>query len=405
MAWIEESPMSQKFRFIGDYLNNYFSVTELCKRFGISRKTGYKWINRYQSSGMPDAIFDLSKRPHNSPAKTADEIVQALLKVRDKHPFWGPRKLLNLVEKKHPDWTLPAESTVALILKRNGYIKPRRKRTRRHHPGRPLAEMIRPNQVWTADFKGQFKTQDGLYCYPLTVADGFSRYLFAIDGMLSPLQKPVKTVFKRLFEEYGLPEKIRTDNGNPFASNALGRLSRLSAWWIRLGVIPELIEPGCPEQNGRHERMHKTLKYETTIPPASNLKRQQDRFDVFLGEFNHVRPHEALNMKTPSDVYKPSEKSMPPRLPMIEYPAHYEVRRVSKNCGIRWKKKRVCVSQVLAGDYVGLEEIDDGVWDMYYGPVWLGRFFEKIMKIEDEKGKLQRHQFNKIKKSVTYVLR
>jgi putative transposase len=194
------------------------------------------------------------------------------------------------------------------------------------------------------------------------------------------------------------PEKIRTDNGNPFASNALGRLSRLSAWWIRLGIIPELIEPGCPEQNGRHERMHKTLKYETTIPPGANLNKQQKRFDMFRNEYNHIRPHEALGMKTPATVYHPSSRAMPSHLPVIEYPTHYEVRRVSKNCGIRWKHKRICVSHVLAGEYIGLEEIDNGIWDVYYGPLWLGRFIEKLMRIEDAKGKLQRQ--NRKKKRV-----
>jgi putative transposase len=395
MPWREVKPMDQKIRFISDFLNGYFNIAELCIRFGISRTTGYKWINRYKASGRPDALFDLSRRPHHSPTRTSDEVVRLLLSVRDKHPFWGPRKILCVISEQYPELTLPAESTVALILKRNGYIKPRRKRIKRYHPGRPLTVITRPNEVWTADFKGHFKTQDGLYCYPLTIADGHSRYLFSIDGMLSPLQKPVKTVFKYLFEEYGLPEKIRTDNGSPFASVALGRLSRLSAWWIRLGIIPELIEPGCPEQNGRHERMHKTLKYETTIPPAMNLKKQQQRFDVFRQEYNHIRPHEALDMKPPVKVYQSSPRKLPSHLPQLEYPAHYEVRRVSKNCGIRWKHKRVCVSQVLAGDYVGLEEIDDGAWDMYYGPVWLGRFFEKLMKIEDDKGKLQRHHYNK----------
>lgn len=394
MPWEEVKPMEQRLRFINDYLRGFYSVTELCYRFGISRTTGYKWIDRYQASGMPDAVLDRSRRPYHSPTKISDEIVQAFLDVRDKHPFWGPRKLIYLVTNKHPDWKLPAESTVALILKRNGYIKKRRKRMKRYHPGRPLTNISHSNHVWTADFKGHFKTQDGLYCYPLTIADGFSRYLFSIEGMLSPLQKSVKSVFKDLFEEYGLPEKIRTDNGNPFASVALGRLSRLSAWWIRLGIIPELIEPGCPQQNGRHERMHKTLKYETTIPPAANLNKQQVRFDKFLQEYNQERPHEALGMISPSQVYHPSPRKMPKRLPQIEYPAHYEVRRVSNNCGIRWKHRHICVSQVLAGEYVGLEEIDDGIWDVYYGPVWLGKFFEKMMKIEDEQVKLQR-QFRK----------
>ena len=395
MPWKEVKPMDQKLRFISDYLKDYFTISELCERYGISRTTGYKWINRYRASGRPDALFEVSRRPHSSPNKTADDVVETLLEIRDKHPFWGPRKLLCLAAKRHPEWKLPAPSTVALILKRNGYIKPRRKRTRRYHPGRPLTLMSEANEVWTADFKGHFKMQDGLYCYPLTIADGYSRYLFSCHGMLSLHQQPVKAVFKRLFEEYGLPEKIRTDNGNPFASNALGRLSRLSAWWIRLGIIPELIEPGCPEQNGRHERMHKTLKYETTIPPGANLGTQQKRFDMFRNEYNHIRPHEALGMKTPATVYHPSSRAMPSHLPAIEYPAHYEVRRVSKNCGIRWKHKRISVSHVLAGEYIGLEEIDNGIWDVYYGPLWLGRFIEKLMRIEDKNGKLQRQNRKK----------
>lgn len=397
MPWKEVKPMDQKLRFISDYLKDYFTIAELCERYGISRTTGYKWINRYRASGRPDALFEVSRRPHSSPNKTTEDVVETLLDIRDKHPYWGPRKLLCLAAKKHPDWKLPAPSTVALILKRNGYIKPRRKRTRRYHPGRPLTVMSKANEVWTADFKGHFKMKDGLYCYPLTIADGYSRYLLTCRGMLSLHQQPVKAVFKRLFERYGLPEKIRTDNGNPFASNALGRLSRLSAWWIRLGIIPELIEPGCPEQNGRHERMHKTLKYETTIPPGANLMTQQKRFDMFRNEYNHIRPHEALEMKTPATLYQPSARAMPSLLPAIQYPAHYEVRRVSKNCGIRWNHRRICVSHVLAGEYIGLEEIDNGIWDVYYGPLWLGRFIEKLMKIEDEKGKLLRQNRKKKK--------
>ena len=191
---------------------------------------------------------------------------------------------------------------------------------RRYHPGRPLTAMTAPNQVWTADFKGHFKTQDGLYCYPLTIADGCSRYLFSCEGMLAPKQQPVKTIFKRLFEEYGLPERIRTDNGSPFASVSLGRLSRLSAWWIRLGIIPELIEPGCPEQNGRHERMHLTLKKEATKPPGENLLQQQGMFDAFIDEYNNERPHQASGMKYPCEVYQPASRIYK-SLPEVEYPS------------------------------------------------------------------------------------
>jgi transposase InsO family protein len=294
------------------------------------------------------------------------------------------------LEKVHPDWELPAYSTAALILNRRGYIKARRKKIKRSHPGQPVTPITAPNEVWTADFKGHFKTRNGLYCYPLTIADGHSRYLFACQGMLSPLQRDTKAVFKRLFKEYGLPKRIRTDNGNPFASNAIGRISRLSAWWIRLGILPELIEPGCPQQNGRHERMHRTLKYETTIPPAANLKRQQNRFNKFQHIFNHERPHEALEMRTPAEVHVKSDRPMPAKLPLVEYPGHFEIRKVSKNCGIRWNHRRVCVSQVLAGEYVGLEEITNGEWDLYYGPIWLGRLYEKSMQIMDQYGKFQR---------------
>jgi len=353
MPWKEELPMEQRLRFIGDYLNGYFSFAEICERYGISRKTGYKWINRYHESGNPDSLIDKSRRPHHFPTKTPEIITEALLSVRDKHPTWGPRKLLWRVERDHPDWIyLPAPSTVSLILQRNGLTRKRRKRIRRPHPGKPMTVITEANQVWTLDFKGQFKTGDGVYCYPLTIADGFSRYIFACKGLLSPSHDPVKQAFKRLFREYGLPLRIRSDNGTPFASVALGRLSRLSVWWIRLGILPELIAPGCPQQNGRHERMHKTLKYETTIPPAENLQRQQHRFNSFLYEFNYERPHEALGMKVPAGVHIQSPRPFPARLPQIEYPAHFEVRRVSHNAGFRWKSKYVSASHVLIDEYI-----------------------------------------------------
>ncbi len=394
MPWKEELPMDQRLRFVGDYLNGYFSFAELCYRFGISRKTGYKWINRYQESGNPDSLLDRSRCPHHFPAKTPEAITEALLAVRDKHPSWGPRKLLWRVGRDHPDWTyLPAPSTVRLILQRNGLTRKRHKRIRRSHPGKRMTVITEANQVWTLDFKGQFKTGDGVYCYPLTVADGFSRYIFACKGLLSPSHDPVKQAFKRVFREHGLPVRIRSDNGTPFASVALGRLSRLSVWWIRLGILPELIAPGCPQQNGRHERMHKTLKYETTIPPAENLQRQQRRFNSFLYEFNYERPHEALGMKVPSEVHIQSPRPFPARLPRIEYPAHFEVRRVSHNAGFRWKSKHVSASHVLIDEYIGLEEIDNGVWEVYFGPIWLGRLDERIMKIEDKYGRFERKSY------------
>ena len=393
MPWLEERPMDKKILFLGEYLLQSLPFSEICYRFGISRKTGYKWISRYNESPNAESLKDRSTRPHHSPCKTPEEIVKALLTIRDKHPTWGAKKLLVCLGRHYPQFkTHPARSTVALILKRNNYIKQKRKKTRRYHPGQPLSPMNAPNDVWTADFKGHFKTQDGLYCYPLTICDGHSRFLFACKGMLNPVMSNVYPVFRQLFINYGLPERIRTDNGAPFGSNALGRFSRLSVWWMRLGIIPEHIEPGCPQQNGRHERMHRTLKQETTLPPAENLNHQQKRFDHFKNEFNDERPHEALHMKTPGEVYVSSHKKMPKNLPPMKYPAHFEVRLVSKNSGMRWNNKRVNVGTVFAGQYVGLEEIDNGIWDVYFGNVWLGRLDEKLMHIVDKFGRIYREQ-------------
>jgi len=252
--------------------------------------------------------------------------------------------------------------------------------------------MTVPNEIWTADFKGHFKTRDGRYCYPLTIADGFSRYLLGCKALLSTAHESAYTTFRRTFQEYGLPRIIRTDNGVPFATSAICRLSRLSAWWIRLGIYPELIEPGKPQQNGRHERMHKTLKAETTRPPAANLRGQQRAFNRFVQEFNDLRPHEALGQTTPSSCYHYSQRPMPDKLPQLEYPQHWEVRLVSRNGGIRWSCKWVNVSQVLGGEYVGLEEIDDGLWSVYYGPIRLGRFNERELKIEDALGRKERRK-------------
>lgn len=389
MPWQKVEPMNEKVQFVSDYLSNYFPFTELCDRYGISRKTGYKWIDRYNHSG-PEALLDQSRRPHHSPNKTPDVIQQELLSLRSRHPFWGPKKLIWRIKRDHPDWHLPARSTASLILKRNGCVKKRRKSMKRHHPGKSFGLVTAPNDTWALDFKGHFKTKDGIYCYPLTLTDQYSRYLLACDGLFSTKHPPVKQILKRTFEIYGLPTRIRSDNGGPFASISLGRLSRLSIWWIRLGVMPELIELGHPEQNGIHERMHRTLKQETVIPPAKNLKEQQERFNHFRNEFNYERPHEGIDMQPPADVYKPSFSPMPKKLPQIEYPDHFEIRLVSKNSGIKWKKKRVLVSHLLAGEYVGLEEVDYGLWNVYFGPVWLGRLCERTLRIIDKNGNSMR---------------
>jgi transposase InsO family protein len=381
--------MDQRTQFIADHLRETQTITELCDRYGVSRKTGYKWIDRYLRLG-PAGLAEHSRRPHRAPNQTADEIVAAILEARQRHPGWGGKKLRVLLQRRHPRWTLPGRSTVCDILRRHGLVPTRRSRRRIGHPGKPTTIMGAPNAVWCADYKGQFKTGDGRYCYPLTVTDGFSRYLLGCQGLGSTAGAEAQPVFTRLFKEYGLPLRIRTDNGVPFATTTLARLSKLSAWWVRLGILPEFIEPGRPDQNGRHERMHRTLKAATTRPAAGSLGAQQRRFNAFREEFNHVRPHEALEQQTPAACYHPSPRPMPDRLPPLAYPDRFEVRYVSANGGIRWNHRWVNVSTVCVGEYVGLEEIDDGIWNVYFGPLRLGRLLERHMRIEDAHGRLRR---------------
>lgn len=381
--------MEQKRLFIQDYVHGSFSMSELCCRYGVSRKTGYKWIGRFEQDGL-EGLRDRPRRPHGSPSATPRDQVETILELRRRHPFWGAKKLLHVLQTRHPKTHWPARSTVCDVLKRHGAIEGRKRRRYPGHGGRPRTPMTRPNEIWCADYKGEFKTTDGRYCYPLTVTDGYSRFLLACRGRSSTAHEGAKPVFQRLFREYGLPQIIRTDNGVPFATTALGRLSRLSVWWVRLGIYPELIEPGHPEQNGRHERMHRTLKQHTARPPASTGRAQQRRFDLFRHEYNTERPHEALDQRTPESLYERSRRLLPRRLPELEYPAHFEVRLVSRNGGIRWSGDWVNVSHVLGEEYVGLEEVGEGIWDVYFGPLRLGQLDERTRKIEDALGRRAR---------------
>ena len=380
MGWKGVTVIDQRVRFIAEYLKGYFSFHELCLQFSISRKTGYKWVERYEQEG-PEGLVDRSRRPHSSPHITDEAVIEAIVQARLKHPTWGPKKLLEILTPHYSD--LPAVSTTADILKRKGLIHGSKRRLKRKHPGCPQTIAEEPNDIWSADYKGHFKMRDGLYCYPLTVADMKSRYLLGCNAHEAISLRDTKRQFTRLFQEYGLPQRIRTDNGVPFASNALARLSTLSVWWVKLGIYPEQIEPGKPQQNGKHERMHRTLKKEATIPPEKNLTAQQYRFDAFRQEYNTERPHEALSMKTPSAVYCPSERKMPKRLKHYDYPYHFEVRRVSRNSGIRWRNRWVQVSSTLAEEYIGFEEIEDGIHNVYFCDFLIGRFFEDTLKIKD----------------------
>jgi putative transposase len=380
MGWKGVTVMDQRVRFIAEYLKDYFPFNELCLQFTISRKTGYKWVERYEEGGSP-ALTDRSRRPHSSPYATDDMVIEAIVQARGKHPTWGPKKLLEILTPRYPD--LPAVSTAADILKRKGLITGSKTRLRRKHPGCPKTIAQEPNDIWSADYKGHFKMRNGLYCYPLTVCDMKTRYLLGCHAHEAISLHDTKAHFTRLFHEYGLPLRIRTDNGVPFASNALARLSTLSVWWVKLGIYPEQIEPGKPQQNGKHERMHRTLKKEATIPPERNLASQQKRFDLFRKEYNTERPHEALSMKTPFSLYIPSPRSMPKKLNHFDYPYHFEVRRVSRNSGIRWRNRWVQVSSTLAEEYIGFEEVEDGIHNVYFCELLIGRFVEEAMKIED----------------------
>jgi putative transposase len=371
MPWFETDPMTERKRFILEAQGGLFSFSELCRRHNISRKTGYKWLDRYAADGL-DGLVDRSHRPESCPHATEPHILEAAIQLRKTRPRWGAGKILSHLQSLHPDWSLPAPQTLHKYFLREELVTKQRRRRKQPHPGPPTAPFDAPNSIWTADFKGHFKTLDGIYCYPLTVQDGFSRFLLACQGLSGTTYTGSRRVFTRLFQEFGLPDRIRTDNGTPFASIALGRLSRLSIWWIKLGILPDLIEPASPHQNGRHERMHRDLKAETTLPPAANRSAQQRRFNTFRADFNEVRPHEALGQRPPASVYEPSNRQLPNKLQAPEYPAHFEVRKVSTNGGIRWRSQWINVSHLLGGDFIGLEEVHDDIWATYFGPVTLG---------------------------------
>ena len=386
MPWLETDPVTERKKFIIEAQGGRFSHAELCRRHNISRQKGYKWIERYEVEG-PEGLLDRSHRPHSCPHATEPYVLKAALELRRARPRWGAGKILGYLANLHPDWPLPARQVLHKHFAREGLIVKKRRIRRIPHPGPPTAPFHAPNSIWSADFKGQFKTLDGIYCYPLTIQDGFSRYVIACQGLSNVTHAGSRQVFTRVFKEFGLPERIRTDNGVPFASSALGRLSRLSVWWIKLGILPDLIEPASPHQNGRHERMHKDLKAETAIPPAATRSAQQRRFNRFRTDFNEVRPHEALGQRTPASAYETSPRPFPARLQAPDYPAHYELRKVSHNGGIRWDCAWVNVSHLLAGEYVGLEQVADDIWALFFGPVSLGWLHTRRSAILDHDGR------------------
>jgi putative transposase len=373
--------MDERVQFVADYLSGAFTMTELCARYNVSRPTGYKWAARYDSGGAA-ALQDRSRRPHESPQQTPRELVAAIIGLRRRHPDWGPRKLIDRLRLQAPDRPWPAASTAGGWLKQAGLIGRRRRRPVPGAGAPPGPTMATPNAVWTIDFKGHFRTHDGVWCYPLTLMDGCTRYLLACQALAHPRSGPTRAVLERAFREYGLPDRIRSDNGPPFAAPcALARLSPLAVWWIKLGIVPERIQPGRPAENGRHERMHRTLKRATARPPAGSLRAQQRRFNRFRQEYNDERPHQALGAVPPTMLYAPSTRSWPMTLPALVYPAHFDQRHVMVNGRMKWRNRQVSVSVVLAGEEVGLEELADGEWGVYFGPLRLGTYDDRLGRI------------------------
>lgn len=370
MPWNRESPMDQRVRLVGDWMTGAYSKSLLAHQYGVSRPTLDKWLARYAKLGV-DGLKELSRRPMSSPNQTSDEVLELLLEAKYQHHSWGPKKLVHVLSRDGPPLKWPAPSTAGEWLKRVGLVEPRRK------PNRPPTGPIKlrsanlPNQIWGADFKGDFVMSGGKRCYPLTITDLASRYLLLCRAQGSVAG--AREGFDWAFREYGLPEVIRTDNGSPFASTGVTRLSSLAVWWIRLGIYPERIQPGRPDQNGCHERMHRSLKAALLGAPEANLVRQQLAFESFRQEFNYKRPHEALDMNVPADLYIPSPRNYSGFVPAVEYAPDMEVRKVRLNGSMKWKGKKIFLSEALVSEAVGLREVDDDVWDMYLCDYPLGR--------------------------------
>jgi len=371
MPWKETYPMDQRVAFIADWLRDEWAMTELAERYQISRKTCYKWVDRYDADPA-HGLAERSRAPHVHGRAMSAAIREAVLAVRRAHPSWGPKKVRAILAARMPRGGWPAASTIGDLLRREGLSEPRR-RSRYVVPlTTPLAAATAPNDVWTTDFKGWFRTTDGTRCDPLTVADACSRFVLCCR-IVTPSERGVRPWFERTFREYGLPRAIRSDNGSPFATTGAGRLSHLAVWWLKLGIQLDRIDPGHPEQNGRHERFHLTLQQDTATPPAATPRQQQRRFDRMRGEFNTERPHEALGQQPPARVYVASPRPYPRRLEDPWYDAMHQVRRVKETGQIRWQGDLIFVSEAVRGELIGLAETGRGDWTARFMHVELGR--------------------------------
>ena len=382
MPWKECNKMDEKVKFVGRLLEGEKMAT-LCREFGISRKTGYKILRRYQEFGG-EGMTDRSRRPYKQANQIPYQVEKAIVGIKKEWPSWGAPKIREKLKRRYPDIQLPAKSTIHAILDRNGLVKKRRKRRYRAE-GTTLTSAQEPNQLWCADYKGEFLLGNRKYCYPLTITDYSSRYLLASEALETTREKYAFGIFEAAFREYGLPRAVRTDNGVPFSSvQAMFGLSRLSVWWLRLGIGIERIKPGHPEQNGRHERMHLTLKKEATKPAGGNLLQQQEKLDKFKQDYNFERPHQALGMKYPGEIYRRSSREYR-GLPEVEYPLH-DLTAIVTHCGrICLNGRKINFSQVFAGQKVGIREVDDKIWLVSFMEYDIGYFDEEVGRVESGK--------------------
>lgn len=383
MPWQRTEPMNERLSFIASWLEDEVSMSELCRRYGVSRKTGYKWVDRYQAAGLA-GLQERSRAPLRHAQQIAPAMIAAALAARRLQPSWGPRKIRAWLSAQDASLAVPAASTLGRLFDEAGLTMPRRRRDRVPPRTAPFAGCDGPNSVWTADFKGWFRTGDGARCEPFTLLDGWSRYLLRCQAVHRADTATVRGILEAAFREYGLPAVFRSDNGAPFAGRGAGGLSRLSVWLIKLSVRPERIDPGSPQQNGRHERMHLTLGQETANPPAASLRAQARRFAAFRHCYNEERPHEALGQQPPGRLYRPSACGYTGRLRSPEYAETATVRQVRSNGEIKWRGERVFLGEPLVGEPVGLSPIAEGEWQVMYGPIELG--------VLDERGRLRQRR-------------
>jgi transposase InsO family protein len=380
MPWKKMSTMDQKIQMVADWQSEYLSITDLSQKYSLSRPTIYKWLKRYEEFGI-DGLKEQSRKPLHSPNQTKDDIVELIIKEKLKNRKRGPKKVYYQLATQYPHIDLPSPSTIGEWLKKRGLVNKRKKRLRVPAYTEPFQACQTPNAVWSVDYKGQFYTKDTCVCYPLTISDNYSRYLLKCQGLPGPRYEETRKVFEEVFREYGLPEAIRSDNGTPFTGRCAGGLSRLSIWWIQLGIIPERIDKGCPQQNGRHERMHRTLKEEAIYPVSRNMKEQQKRFDLFLIDYNNNRPHEALGQNTPGNYYQRSIRPYVEKPVMPDYDLDYAVRHVRHSGEIKFKGGIYYLTQLLTGQPVGLKQVADGQWTVYYS-------FQQIGTLDLRKNKI-----------------